>query len=148
MGEYIRRQCSVGNSEKVRFRSASGVLCSLRTDNKDVCLPSQVLGAWNLVRLLNYDSGRCLYCCTSRKQTEVPRSCFSVVAANAQLFYLLLHLEVLVSSSYSICSIYFSLTKGSSGCTRAGHKATLHRASLFVFRVLQIQPQFCSRRSQ
>lgn len=96
---------SVRNSEKVGFRSASSFPHSLRIDNKDVRLPSQVLGAWHLVRLLNYDSRWCLYCYTSREQTKVPRSCFFVVAASAQLFYLLLHLEVLVSSSYSICSI-------------------------------------------
>lgn len=98
-------ECGVRNGEKVGFRSASSFLGSLRIDNKDVHLPFQVLGAWNLIRLLNYDSERCLYCYTSRKQTKVPQSCSSVVAASAQLFYLLLHREVLESSSYSICSI-------------------------------------------
>jgi len=38
-----------------------------------------------------------------------PRSCISVVSANAWLFYLLLHLELLGSSSYRICSICHQL---------------------------------------
>lgn len=107
-GECLRGhadECGVRNGEKVGFRSACSFLGSLRIYNKDVHLPFQVFGAWNLIRLLNYDSERCLYCYTSRKQTKIPQSCFSVVAASAQLFYLLLHLEVLESSSYSIRSI-------------------------------------------
>lgn len=56
VGECLRGhadECSVRNSEKVGFISASSFLHSLRIVNKDVHLQSQVLGAWNLVRLLN-----------------------------------------------------------------------------------------------
>ena len=112
VGECLRGHAderSVRNSDKFGFRSAFSFLRSLRTESKNVRLPSQVLGAWNLVRILNYDSEGCLYCCTCSKHTEVPRSCFSVLVANAQLFCVLLHLEVLVSSTYSICSISHQL---------------------------------------
>lgn len=72
-------------------------------------IPSKVLGALNLIRLLNYHNERCLYCWTSRKQTEVPHSSSPVIPASVHLFNLLLHLEVLVLCTDNVCCISYQL---------------------------------------
>lgn len=91
--------------------------------DKDICLPSQVLGALNLIRLLNYTSERCctagllentlnstqLLFCDSWQCSPVKSTASSGSTGNQYLQ----HLQ------------YFLSSKGSSGCKWAGHKALL-----------------------
>lgn len=82
-----------------------------RAWDKDICLPSQVFGALNLIRLLNYNNEKCLCCCTSRKHTWSSTQLLFCDSCQCSVFTCLICCFIWKYWYYSICSISYQLKR-------------------------------------